>query len=203
MNKDLAKIKLIYEFNPGSSLFARVAEAELIDGNLDKAMQILEKGLKKYPDYIAAHLVYIEVLAKKGEYKKVIDKLEEIRPLVNDDATINYYLEKIEEEKSSSQNTDEEVENLKKPFEDNLENLAETISKAKIPPVDNAQPAKQNRFTSPSGTQFVSETLADIYLSQGNFKEALDIYEKLNEINPAKRDQYAEKIQEIKNLMNK
>lgn len=70
MNKDLAKIKLIYEFNPSSPLFARVAESELESGNTDTAIQMLERGMELYPDYISAKLVYIQALAKKGEYKK-------------------------------------------------------------------------------------------------------------------------------------
>ena len=73
MNKDLAKIKLIYEFNDNSPLFARVADAELKEGNVDKALEILNSGLENYPDYITAHLVYIEALAKKGDYKKVVN----------------------------------------------------------------------------------------------------------------------------------
>jgi tetratricopeptide (TPR) repeat protein len=74
VNKDLAKIKLVYEFNNNSPLFARVAEAELNEGNADKALQILENGLKNYPNYTSAHLVYIEALAKKGEYQGVVEK---------------------------------------------------------------------------------------------------------------------------------
>ena len=95
MNNELAKIKLIYEFNPESPLFARVAEAELNEGNTDKALQILEKGLEIYPDYLTAQLVYVEILAKKGEYKRVIEKLDELRPRLNDDEAINHYLEKL------------------------------------------------------------------------------------------------------------
>lgn len=202
MNKDLAKIKLIYEFNPSSPLFARVAESELESGNIDNAIQMLERGLEIYPDYISAKLIYIQALAKKGEYKKVIDRLDELRPTLNDDASINYYLEKIEEEKSNIQITHDEIKDLKKPFEEELENLAETINKAKIPPIDSSITPKIDE-SEPRGKQFVSETLAGIYLAQSNFKEALDIYEKLIESNPTKTEHYEKKIEEIKNMMNK
>lgn len=202
MNKDLAKIKLIYEFNPSSPLFARVAESELELGNTDTAIQILERGLEIYPDYISASLVYIQALAKKGEYKKVIDKLDELRPILNDDTAINYYLEKIEEEKSNFQNNEEEINRIKKPLEEDLENLAETINKAKIPPIDSSIAPKVDE-SEPRGKQFVSETLAGIYLAQSNFKEALDIYEKLIESNPTKTEYYERKIEEIKNMMSK
>lgn len=201
MNKDLAKIKLIYEFNPSSPLFARVAESELESGSTDTAIQMLERGMELYPDYISAKLVYIQALAKKGEYKKVIDKLDELKPILNDDTAINYYLEKIEEEKSNIQNNEDEITRNKKPLEEDLENLAETINKAKIPPIDSNITPKIDE-SEPRGKQFVSETLAGIYLAQSSFKEALDIYEKLIESNPAKTEYYERKIEEIKNMMN-
>lgn len=200
MNKDLAKIKLIYEFNHSSPLFARVADAEMNEGNVDKALKILDEGLSNYPNYLSAHLVYVEALAKKGNYQKVVDKLDELRPKLNDDATINFYLDKIEKEKSENQKLQSNIRQLDKPLEDDLDNLAETISKAKIPPADDKQPDKKEDY-SPKGKQFISETLAEIYLSQANYKEALEIYEKLLESNPNKAEHFYTKIAEIKNSM--
>lgn len=199
MNKDLAKIKLIYEFNHNSPLFARVAEAELNEGNADTALQILENGLKNYPNYTSAHLVYVEALAKKGEYQKVVEKLDELREKLNDDESINFYLDKIEKEKSQNRKLESEI---RKPLEEDLDNLAETISKAKLPPVDENPNNKKTEDYSPKGKQFISETLAEIYLSQSNYKEALDIYEKLLESNPKKNEYYEAKIAEIKKQMN-
>lgn len=199
MNKDLAKIKLIYEFNHNSPLFARVAEAELNEGNADTALQILENGLKNYPNYTSAHLVYVEALAKKGEYQKVVEKLDELREKLNDDESINFYLDKIEKEKSQNRKLESEI---RKPLEEDLDNLAETISKAKLPPVDENPNNKKTEDYSPKGKQFISETLAEIYLSQSNYKEALDIYEKLLESNPKKTEHYEAKIAEIKKQMN-
>lgn len=198
MNKDLAKIKLVYEFNHKSPLFARVAEAELNEGNIDKALEILDSGLEIYPDYLSAHLVFIEALAKKGDYKKVVNKLDELRPKLNDDTTINFYLDKIEKEKSENDNLETNIRQLDKPIEDNLDNLADTISKARIPPAEENQTEKNENFT-PRGKQFISETLAEIYFSQSNYTEALEIYEKLLESNPNKAEHFKAKIAEIKN----
>lgn len=202
MNKNLDKIKLVYEFNNDSPLFARVAEAELNDGKADNALQILTDGLKSYPGYLSAHIVYVEALAKKGEYTKVIDKLEELRSTFNDDEVINYYLEKIEEEKAENQELEDNIRNVDKPIEDDLENLAETISKAKIPRAGEGNVNNEIENVTPTGGLFISETLAEIYLSQSNLKEALEIYEKLLESNPNKAEHYKQKIDEIKNSMN-
>jgi tetratricopeptide (TPR) repeat protein len=108
-------------------------------------------------------------------------------------------LDKIEKEKSQNQKLESEI---RKPLEEDLDNLAETISRAKLPPVDENSNNKKAEDYSPKGKQFISETLAEIYLSQSNFKEALDIYEKLLESNPNKTEHYEAKISEIKNQMN-
>ena len=45
--------------------------------------------------------------------------------------------------------------------------------------------------------EFISETLAGIYLAQGNYKEARNIYKKLLTIEPEKKDHFIMKIGEI------
>ncbi len=203
MTQAIDKIKLIYEFNNNSPLFARVAEAELNDGNIDQAIKILERGFNNYPEYITAKLVYVEALAKKAQYKKIIDIIEELRPKLDDDTLINYYLEKIEEERAKTEIEEDFLLSEKKSLEDNLENLAEVISKAKIPPIDENKSNQNYEDFSSMGKQFISETLANIYFSQGNYKEALEIYQKLIETNPNKAEHLKEKIEETKKLMNK
>lgn len=203
MSQTIDKVKLIYEFNKSSPLFARVAEAELNDGHVDQAIKILEEGFNNYPDYITARLIFVEALAKKGEYKKVIDIMEELRPQLDDDELINFYLEKIEEERANLEIEEDILHAERKSLEDDLENLADVISKAKIPPVDENKSNKNNEDFSSMGKQFISETLANIYFSQGNYNEALEIYQKLLEISPNKVEHLKEKIEETKKLMNK
>ncbi len=201
-NKDLAKIKLIYEFNNNSPLFARVAESLLEDGQYDEAIDILEDGLKKYPNYMAAKIVLILALAKKGEYEEVNERMDKIKDDL-DEETINHYLKKIEEEREKEDELMSSIRGTSANLDDDLEKLAERISKAKIPPPDELNKSLIKASNNPKGNQFVSETLAEIYLAQGNHKEALEIYKKLLESNPQKSEQIKMKIEEINNLMNK
>ncbi len=200
--KDLAKIKLIYEFNNNSPLFARVAEAYLQEGNPLKAIEILESGIERFPYYTSAKIVLIEALAKEGEYKRVIQLIDKIREDL-DEQTVNYYLDKVESEREyqeSDQNAQFE-ETAPKGIEDDLENLADKLSHAKMPKADDSSAPDIKETESKSESKLVSETLAEIYLNQSNYTEALSIYEKLHETNPANKEHYRDKIEQIKNMM--
>ena len=57
--------------------------------------------------------------------------------------------------------------------------------------------ADQQQY-SPDKSKLASETLANIYLSQGQKNEAIKIYELLANRNPGKKVYYFEKIRNIK-----
>ncbi len=155
------KIELVYEFNNESPLFARVAAKQLDLGNTSEALSILEKGIKYYPNYPTAYLIYAVALAvtgSKDEAKKIISDASGI---INCTATTDYYLEKIdaivvdhslppgkrassffvnEISDVSAKRITEEKETKGIPIEDtydlDLEELAEKLSKASMPQSD-------------------------------------------------------------------
>lgn len=85
----------------------------------------------------------------------------------------------------------------------NLDKLAKELSNATIKPseelVDESEieEIQDNDMEFP-GKSLVSETLAKIYFNQGNYREALSIYETLVDIQPAKKEYYSQKILQIK-----
>ena len=88
-------------------------------------------------------------------------------------------------------------------FEDNLDELAEKISHAKIPVT-----AEENKTTDFEINDFsdssliVSETLAKIYIAQGELQEAIAVYEKLSQKNPGKEEYFSQKITELKSKLS-
>lgn len=219
------KFALIYEFNKSSPLFARVASDLIGNNKLDKAIDILESGIKIYPNYATAYFIFAKALALTGNLENAKQMVEAGNEILNDDETRNYYLNLISEigEKSQDfvdskrvsffdENAENQTETNSENFEDNLSELADKLEGVKIelPPEDNIElkedEIEQNEDTSQKSEEFditslgdglVSQTLADIFLAQGNLKAAKAIFEKLLETEPENEALYRTKISDI------
>jgi hypothetical protein len=55
--------------------------------------------------------------------------------------------------------------------------------------------------TSLKDDEVVTETMADVWVKQGNKEKAIEIYNKLSLLNPSKSDYFAAKIEETKNSL--
>ncbi len=225
MKNDLIeKLQLIYEFDNDSPLFARVAHHYLESKDITKAEEVLEHGLSLYPDYPTAHIVMGKVALVKGEYDKAKEHFLTASNLLNSSETLVYYNNKIEsiiskeEELKESTRTpffdeeifntaldenlaDEQIEELQD--NDELEKLAKEIRKAKIPKQNLIHDEQEDFNFEFKNKEIVSETLAGIYFAQGNFNEAIDMYQKLIKIHPEKEMIFNAKILEIKTILEK
>lgn len=210
MNKPAQRkntFKLIYEFNNDSSLFARLASSELDNNEFNSAIEILEKGMNKFPSYPTASFIYSIALAYQGKTVEAFDCLEKVRSIFPCPETIEYYKRKIQLihndqnvlKDSSRFSFAPAMPEGKVAFEDKLESIAQELSRAKItmsnnhvvgsiPSADEIIPAKE----------IVSETMARILIGQGNLKEALSVYENLAISNPDKEEYFLSKIDEIR-----
>lgn len=194
------KVNLIYEYNKQSPLFVRVANSEIEKNNTEKAVEILNDGLSLYPNYPVAHILLGKALMHMGKYKESLDSFRKGSDLVNSHKVYEYYLQ--------------EVENLKKqralfesPHSPGF--ISETEGKggnekkisleSELSSYDSMDDRKKNPGSpGAGGDSIVSETLANIYITQGEFKEALTIFERLLKKNPQKQEYYSQKISELK-----
>lgn len=215
------KVKLIYEFNNDSPLFARVAEDELNNGNFEKAIAVLVKGLENFPDYATAYFLYGKALAYGGDYEKAKDTISKGSNFIDSEETKNFYLDEIKKikEREDYLSKSRRVPFFGEEFEDkikedtdstdekvdgNLDNLAQKLEGAKIkfdPQSDDNYEFEEEPDEETDDQKIVSETLGGIYLSQGNYKEALKIYKKLLEQKPEKAEEFEKKINYIQKLM--
>ncbi len=222
------KVSLIYEYDKHSPLFARTANTEIENNNVEKAIEILKNGLELFPDYSVAHLLLGKALTLTGNYSQALKEIKTGSELINSKRTYNYYLKEIENIKkqrslfetsrgraflSGEFEPDEEKEpelfdiqlnekndsrEISTAFEDRLDSIAKEISHAKIK--DRTGSEDIDNYASMDFSEenmIVSETLAKIYIAQGEYKEAVKVYRKLLDRNPDKKDYYTNKINEI------
>lgn len=60
--EEIAKLEALYAAHPEGRVFTHLAEAYRRAGELNRAREILEDGLRRHPDYSSAHVVFGRVL---------------------------------------------------------------------------------------------------------------------------------------------
>ncbi len=233
MNKSMSeifknKVSLIYEYNKRSSLFVRMANSEIENNNIEKAIEILNNGIKIFPRYAAAYLMLGKAYTLSGNYGQALKNIKIGSDIIYSPGTYKYYLKELEnikkqrslfeggtrnifmpeselfetEDESSlfeeKQDAGEKI-NKESNVDDRLGQLAKEISHAKIPESNNkAEDFKDKPFEGfASENLIVSETLAKIYIAQGELKEAINVFRKLVYKNPDKKEYYLKRISEL------
>lgn len=214
------KVSLIYEYNNKSPLFARVADIEIEKNNIDDAIRILSEGLAYHPDFSVAYFLLGKAHTIKGNYGQALKFVKKGSELIHSPKTFDYYLREIDAIKKQRQlfNVSRWADNANEKFSNTTTNAAnqteekkksesieETLNKltAEIDGASNQiKEAKkqitENRLKDYSKNDLiVSETLAKIYVTQGEFKEAISVYKKLKVKNPDKEAYFDSKISEL------
>jgi len=211
------KVDLIYDFSPDTPLFVRKADSELDRNNIDGAVKILEKGLDAYPDYSTAHIILGKAYTLMGDYDNALKAFQKGSMLIGSEKTLEFYGEQLEnirrhrspftltrratfiEEPEPEHKSEDEI-TFDLLEDEDLSELASRISKAKIPPPKPGEsseiqpPAKDE----PGGVKIYSETMGKIYMAQGNYQEAIDVFEHLSKKDPSRRSYYQAIIFDLK-----
>ena len=223
------KVNFIYQQNNSSALFVRAASYQLDNNNISAAIEMLNKGLKVYPDHPVAYLLMGKAYILLGNYNLAEEFIRKGSSLIQCRETYEYYLGEVSRTRdqrslfnitrdklipkppgtddSSRQNAalsklpQENPAEIAKRIDDRFERLVSTLSKAKA--LDKTLPEESGTDKSkPSNLFLVSETLAKIYHEQGKLNEAILVYEKLMERDKGKSDFYSQKIAEIRRKIN-
>lgn len=219
------KVSLIYEYNNKSPLFARVAENEIEKNNIEEAIKILTEGLINHPDFSVAYFLLSKAHTIKGNYGQALKFVKMGSELIHSPKTFDYYLREIDAVKKQRQlfnvsrwadsanekflmANPEQVNNTEK--ENPTESIEETLNKLTAEIEGTTQTVKEakkkieeTKLKAFSNNDFiVSETLAKIYITQGEFKEAIYVYKKLKQKNPEKENYFDSKIAELRAKLN-
>ena len=215
------KVSLIYEYNNKSPLFARVAENEIEKNNVDEAIKILTEGLNNHPDFAVAYFLLSKAHTIKGNYGQALKFVKKGSELIHSPKTFDYYLREIDSVKKQRQlfNVSRWADSANESFsnfapdqvnskeknqpaesiEETLNKLTAEIEGASLTIKEAKKKIENTKIKSTSHNDFiVSETLAKIYITQGEFKEAISVYKKLKQKDPEKENYFDTKIEELK-----
>jgi len=215
------KVSLIYEYNNKSPLFARVAENEIERNNIDSAIKILTEGLVNHPDFSVAYFLLGKAHTIQGNYGQALKSIKKGSELIHSPKTFDYYLREIDAIKKQRQlfnvsrwaniAYENSVQNVQAQSNESnqtksSESIEETLNKLTAEIEGTSKVIKEakkkiedNRIKEYSNNDFiVSETLAKIYITQGEFNEAISVYKKLKVKNPEKEIYFDSKIAELK-----
>ncbi len=194
------KFALVYEFNKESPLLTYMASKEIEAKNYSKAVELLAKAVEKYPYHLTARLLYVIALAHNNEFEKAKEILQNSDDLLNNPSTLIYYNNRIDKIKRENEgvsfNLDETVnevldDSFVEPEEYNSETEFDLLSEIS----DGNSSSLQNETI--RDNSIITETLAEIYASQENYNEALQIFDKLKIIKPELKEKYDLRISEI------
>jgi len=220
------KVSLIYEYNKKSPLFVREANTEIFANNVEKAVEILKQGLIYFPNYPTAHIVLAKAFTLLGNYDEALASFKKGCELINSDASYNFFAEEVASSKKMrsafgkiprqpftfENDFSDESNNVfvadheplieETDFDDRLDEIAEKIASIKIPPLKIETREVESESDFPSEVKIASETLAKIYVAQGEFKEAIEMYRRLIPKNPSKKEYFLERISELQAKYN-
>ena len=217
-NKLNTRAKLIYERNNTSPLFLRTAAFYLLKNDSDTAISILKSGEEFFPNHPLSSLLLSKAYHLKGDNEKTEAYLKKASKYLDDDLVYQYYKKEfnLPERKKSpfdssrgnifvntidfkETNEHETDKSERKSVDDNLKQIADQLMNARINRNENITSNENiDQKNNPDKTKLASETLANIYIAQGQTNEAIKIFEHLLRANPGKREYYLEKIKKVK-----
>lgn len=207
--------------NTKSPSFARLASYYLKEGQPQKAVDICLEGLKHFANYGTAHLVLGNCYEALGRNIEAMLEYRRVLKVMPDNSTVLRLLNQVEqrEQEAFRAFSEEQSHKLKErketvPFEKyagegvgKKESTAEFLLR-RLQDVKKGIPqaAPENRGpeeTVPppmSPSRIVTATLAEIYATQGEYKEAIEAYKKLVNQRPIEAERYAKRIAQLEEL---
>jgi tetratricopeptide (TPR) repeat protein len=176
---EITRYRDILARESSSLVFAALAEAYRKRNMLDQAIAVCRKGLHHHPDFLSGRVALARAYVDKGETLRAVKELERVIVNAPDNLIAQRLLLNIYDEKGDW---------------DNLEKTVHRI--LSLDPRDEAARSAWQRLCRRTGDgaggtsresrpgEIVTQTLAEIYASQGYVEKAFEIYSRLALLDP-------------------
>lgn len=205
--------------NPSSPVFARLASFYLTEGKAEQAIQICVQGLKKFPEYATGHLILGRAYEAVGRNVEAMLEYRKVLRALPDNPIVNELLRKVEQreqeafrafseerarqlqERRNQLSLDQYLAEETKPAEGTVEFLLDRLRAAAVSPSpEDHQKEKEESPEPAAAPRIVTATLAEIYASQGEYREAIAAYRKLLEQHPSEVERFEKRIAQLEEM---
>ena len=185
ISAEIRYLKEKYDRAPESRLFAPLADAYRKIGQVDRAIELCEAGLIRYPDYASAHVILGKCFYDKGATER--SRAEFLRVIELDPENM-VALKFMGDIQLAEGKRDDAVSYLRKllaidPTNGEAAAMLEGIEgefKSREIDLETAQRVHHGSQT----TEMATMTLAGIYAAQGYYTKALKIYREILDAQP-------------------
>src|SRR4030043_117932 len=204
--EEIERLKERVDKDPNSKLFVPLAEEYKKIGMLDEAIETLSMGLKRHPSYMSAHVSLGKIYLDKNMLDEASAEFEKVIHTIPDNL---YAHKRLAEIYSTLNMRDKELEKTPSELEEMTElsvegNLSETEASV-------SGEAEESVFAMDEITETLEKEVleqshidlgvADSYISQGKYADALNIYKRLLSTEPD-NVHVLQRIEELKNLLS-
>jgi tetratricopeptide (TPR) repeat protein len=165
-------------------VFAPLADAYRKEGDLKEAFAVCKKGLERHPAYTSARVVLGRIFQEQGKSEEAVSEFKKVLEVDSENLMAHSLLGSIYLAQGDYQTAIEEYQQILSlnPDDENAQSsLKQAIEKAagdakpqetSKPTVEPEAPAKESQSTG-------SLTLGELYLKQGHFDKAIEVFQEL------------------------
>jgi tetratricopeptide (TPR) repeat protein len=186
ITSEINELKKKLEENPDSLVFAPLADAYRKQGSLNEAYEICKKGLRKHPTYTSAQVVLGRIYREQGKIGEASAELKKVLDVDPENIMAHSLLGSIYIEKSEYQAAIEEYQKVLTLNPDDEEAqvaLKQAIEKAaseqQNPDKTFKKEATLSEIKTPVKESTATITIAELYLKQGHFDKAIEVFQEL------------------------
>lgn len=182
---EIIELKKKLDENPDSLIFAPLADAYRKNGGLEEAFKICKKGLEKHPNYTSARVVLGRIYQEQEKIDQAANEFKKVLETDPENLMAHSLLGAIYVARGDCQSAIEEYQKILTLNPDDEETqgaLKQAIEKAAEEQKSNNGPKKEllasEKKNSPKEST-ASLTIAELYLKQGHFDKAVEVFQEL------------------------
>jgi tetratricopeptide (TPR) repeat protein len=201
MSDELHNLIERYNRARDSRLFAPLADAYRKNGDVDKAIEILDRGLEKMPHYASAHVILGKCYYDKGATERSKAEFRRVLELDGENLVALKFMGDIllaEDKRAEAAEFYRRILSIDATNTEVARALKEMEASFVVKEIDLAD-AKAMRDERPR--ELATMTLAGIYAAQGYYNKALRIYHDVLEREPGNMEA-KEMVAKLETLMN-